>query len=120
MSWQHLSLNLMDISEIMVDCCTVGRWSVWIFLRIENPLSESALEAGIDRRPAINFAKLGNRGWPSKVLILLTSHQNVPDLGFSPVAEVYVETEGWSAGESLKSMNSSLSILIDVESSKPS
>ena len=106
-SWQHLSLNLMDISEMMVDCWRVGHWSVWIFLRIENPLSESALEAVMDKRPAINFAKLRNRGWPSKVLILLTSHQNAPDLNFSSVADVYIKTEGWSAGESLKSMNSS-------------
>ena len=94
-------------------------WSVWIFLRIENPLSESALEAGMDIRPAINFS-FANRGWPSKVRILPTSHQNAPDLGLSPVADGYMDTEGWSAGESLKSMNSSLSRLRDVESSNPS
>ena len=82
-----------------------------------NFFSESALEAGMDRRPAIN---LGNRGWPSIVFILPTSHQNAPDLGFSPVADVYVETEGWSPGERLKSMYSSLSRLSDEESSKPS
>ena len=70
-------------------------------LGIENPLSESALETGMDKRPAINFAKLGNHGWPSKVLILLTTHLNAPDLGFSSVADGYIETEGWSAGESL-------------------
>ena len=50
------------MSEMMVDCCRVGHWSVWIFLRIENALSESALDAGMDKRPAISLAKLGNRG----------------------------------------------------------
>ena len=108
----------MDISEMMVDCWRVGCWSVWIFPRIENPLSQSALEAGMDIRPAISLAKLGNRGWPSKVRILPTSHQNAADLGFSIVADEYIKTEGWSAGESLKSMNSSMSRLSDVESSK--
>ena len=107
---------LMDINDTMVDCWRDGCWSVWIFLKMENPLSESALEARMDKRPAIKLVKLGNHGCPSKVFIL---YQNAPGLGFSSVAELYVETGGWSAGESLKSMNSSPRRSSVLESARP-
>ena len=92
---------------------------MWIFLRMENPLSESAVEAGMDKTPAIKLVKLGNRGCPSKVSSP-TLYQNAPGLGFSSVAELYyVETGEWLAGESLKSMNSSLRRSNVLESARP-
>ena len=44
----------------MVAWLKLERWSVWIFLKIENPLSESAFETGIASKPAISLNSLGN------------------------------------------------------------
>ena len=56
--------------------------------------SESASEAGMDKRPAIKLVKLGNCGCPSKVFILPTSYQNAPGLGFSSVLNYMLKLEG--------------------------
>ena len=52
-------------------------WSVWIFLTIENPLSELALEQGINNSPEISLKSKANRSWPSRVVTFPTSLQNM-------------------------------------------
>ena len=75
------------------------RWSVWIFLKIEKPLSESAFENGIASKPAISLNSLRNLVCPSRVFILPTFHQKDPALGFIlPSAALYSIGVGGSAG----------------------
>ena len=85
--------------------------SVCIFLNIENPLSESAFEQGIESRPDINLKSKGNLCSPSIVSILPTSLQNAPVCGFFVLsAASYVVIAGRSSGESWKSKISSFSL----------
>ncbi len=82
---------------------------MWIFLSMENPLSESAFEQGIDKRPYISMHNLLNLLFPSSVLMRSTADQKLPTLGLSvQSAALYTLGEGRSAGESRKSINSSL------------
>ena len=93
---------------------------MWIFRNIENALSESALEQGIDRRPYINLHSVVNLLFPSSVLMPSTSDQNFPALDFFVrSAVVYSTKEGRSVGESLKSRNSSLNWSRDSTSASP-
>ncbi len=78
---------------------------------MEKPLSLSAFEAGIDIKPDAS---------PTKEVSAL--HQKVSSDQFhnhglsSPVANLYISTVGCSVGDSLKSMNSPLSALMDADS----
>ena len=79
-----------------------------IFLRMENPLSASAFEQGIARRPKISLHKVPNPNYPLRILILLTFHQKGPGHGFSIVlVMLYASGSGKSFGESWKSMKPS-------------
>ena len=75
---------------------------------MENPLSASAFEQGIARRPSISLHKVPNLNSLLRVLILLTFHQKGPAHGFSIVlVMLYVSGSGKSFVESRKSLNSS-------------
>ena len=102
-SQQHSSqLNVIAIKTMMVDWSRFDLWSVCIFLSIEKPRSESALETGMERRPAINRCSRLNLGCPSKVTIFPISDQNNPAFPLMvPSAPLYFTTEGRSPGDSL-------------------
>ena len=76
MSWRDsFELNFTAIRAMMVDRFRLDHQSVWIFLKMEKPLSESAFDTGIERRPAIRWNNFENLGSPSNVLSFPTSHQ---------------------------------------------
>ena len=81
--WEKIGTSLphLDMRAMMVDWLKFARWSVCIFLRIEKPRSESALEAGIDKSAIVSFTKEGNLHLPSRVSIFPTSHQYLPTQG---------------------------------------
>ncbi len=47
-------INFIPIKATIVDWSRFARWSVRIFLSMLKPRSESALETGIERRPAMS------------------------------------------------------------------
>ena len=103
----------------MVVWFRLERWSVWIFLKIENPLYESAFETGTASKPAISLNSLENLACPSRFLSLPTSHQNNPALGFIlPSAALYSCGVGRSVGDDVKSGNSSRRASMSSELSK--
>ena len=87
---------------------------------MEKPLSASALEQGMVKRPVMRRHKVPNRSSPSNVLIFPTLYQNDPAHGFSVVFVTwYVSGQGISFGERRKSLNSSSMRSSDSGSDKP-
>ena len=105
---QSSRLNFMAIRATIEECSRFDLWSVWIFLSMEKPRSESA---GMVIRPDINS---------SNVVIFPTSNQKGPALGLmTPSAALYLTNTGKSLGESLKSWNCSFILCRDTVSLMP-
>ena len=106
---QSSQLHFMPIRAMIVVWSRFALWSVWIFLNMEKPRSESALEIGIERSPAINRDKNSNLGCPYRVVIFLTSDQNKPALDLmTPSAALYFTTVCRRKLEVLKFLSKSI------------
>ena len=107
----------MDMRAIMIDWSKFDLWSVWIFLSMEKPLSESAFKEGIDSNPYHSLHNKPNLSCPSRVFILPTLLQKRPTLGLTvSSAALYSLTEGWSHGDRVNSLSWS----IEASSANPS